>query len=827
VRDVRALPRGRHPLIGGKVVGIVDPWVPRYEGFDPATEGRREALCTLGNGYLATRGALPEASADGVHYPGTYAAGCYNRLTDQVDGQPVENESLVNLPNWLVLAVAPADGLSTDGPPGSPEPPESPESPAADLVEHCLELDLKRGVLVRRSLLRHGDGRETRIVQRRFVHMAQPHLCGLHTTVVPSWSGQLRLRSALDGTVTNSGVARYRDLSGRHLRARRTERTGPDTVLLEVETTQSAIRIAEAARTRVTRGGQPVPARTETVEAPGWIGQDLTIDVAEGDEIAVEKLVAVYTSRDPAVSDPALEAVDWLGASGGFEELLAEHVTAWSLLWRRFDVRLPADGRLPRVALATRLHEFHLMQTLSVHSAQLDVGVPARGLHGEAYRGHVLWDELFVLPLLNLRLPAVARALLGYRYRRLPWARRAAREDGHRGAMFPWQSGSDGREESQRLHLNPLSGRWETDPTRLERHVGLAVAYNVWQYYQATGDRLFLADQGAEMVGEVARFFGDLATYDPGRGRFVIRGVMGPDEFHSGYPDRPEPGIDNNAYTNVLAVWTLRRALEILRMLPRRRREELVETLGLTDAVTEHWRHLTKRMYVPFQADGAISQFDGYDRLAELDWDAYRAHYGDLQRLDRVLSAERDNVNRYQVSKQADVLMLFYLLSAEELDEILTGLGYSPDAEMIPRTIDYYLARTCHGSTLSAVVHAWVLARANRGQAPAYLARALDSDITDIQGGTTAEGIHLAGHGRLGRPDPARLRRRRDQGRHPPSQPVLAGRSRRPGARPDLPGPRAHARGTGRWDPGARRPRYAPPDPGPLPWRDPDDQAGR
>jgi len=270
------------------------------------------------------------------------------------------------------------------------------------------------------------------------------------------------------------------------------------------------------------------------------------------------------------------------------------------------------------------------------------------------------------------------------------------------------------------------------------------VAYNVWQYYQATGDRLFLADQGAEMVGEVARFFGDLATYDPGRGRFVIRGVMGPDEFHSGYPDRPEPGIDNNAYTNVLAVWTLRRALEILRMLPRRRREELVETLGLTDAVTEHWRHLTKRMYVPFQADGAISQFDGYDRLAELDWDAYRAHYGDLQRLDRVLSAERDNVNRYQVSKQADVLMLFYLLSAEELDEILTGLGYSPDAEMIPRTIDYYLARTCHGSTLSAVVHAWVLARANRGQAPAYLARALDSDITDIQGGTTAEGIHLA-----------------------------------------------------------------------------------
>src|SRR5690606_40765563 len=101
------------------------------------------------------------------------------------------------------------------------------------------------------------------------------------------------------------------------------------------------------------------------------------------------------------------------------------------------------------------------------------------------------------------------------------------------------------------------------------------------------------------------------------------------------------------------------------------------------------------------------------------------------------------SVDDYQASKQADVLMLFYLLSADELRQLLGRLGYALPAEAIPRTIEYYLARTSHGSTLSALVHAWVLARANRAQALEHFERAVVSDLADIQGGTTAEGIHL------------------------------------------------------------------------------------
>ncbi len=148
-------------------------------------------------------------------------------------------------------------------------------------------------------------------------------------------------------------------------------------------------------------------------------------------------------------------------------------------------------------------------------------------------------------------------------------------------------------------------------------------------------------------------------------------------------------------------------------------------------------------MYVPFH-DGVISQFEGYGRLEELDWEGYRSRYGDVQRLDRILEAEGLSPNRYKLSKQADVLMLFYLLSADELRELFERLGYALTPETMAATFDYYEARSTHGSTLSAVVHSWVLARSQRERALQFFEQALISDVADVQGGTTREGIHLA-----------------------------------------------------------------------------------
>ncbi|NUT49040.1 MAG: glycoside hydrolase family 65 protein [Saccharothrix sp.] len=702
-----------------------DGWTVRYDGVDPAHEGLREALCALGNGYMVTRAADPEAVADGVHYPGTYLAGGYDRALSKVAGRQVENEDLVNVANWLPLTFRAEDGPWFAG-------------TREEFLEHSLHLDLRHGVLVRRARVRDADGHVTSLTQRRLVHMVHPHVAALETVLVPeNWSGVLTVRSGLDGRVRNSGVVRYHGLTERHTVVRRRHGVGGDTVVLETETLESRLRVAIAARTRAT--GPAGPATPRVWAEHERIGRDLAVPATAGLRIAVEKIVSVHTSRDPAIGDPLAAAVDEAAHAPDFAELLASHARRWSELWSRCRLDL---GHTPDGTLPVRLYTFHLLQTLTAHTADLDAGVPARGLHGEAYRGHVFWDELFVLPYLNLRLPDVSRGLLRYRYRRLGAARRAAADAGYRGAMFPWQSGGSGREETPDLHFNPRSNRWVADHSHLQRHVGAAVAYNVWQYYQATGDEAYLAAEGAELLVEIARFWSSIAEFDPVQRRYRIRGVVGPDEYHDGYPWSERPGLDDNAYTNVMASWVLRTARRALGLLPEYRREELADHLRLHSDETERWDHVSRRLRVCFH-DGVVSQFHRYGELAELDWEAYRAKYPDIRRLDRILEAEGDTPNRYRVSKQADVLMLSYLFTPAELGGLFAHLDYRVDADMLDRTLRYYLDRTAHGSTLSAVVHAWVLARADRAASSRFLREAITADVYDIQGGSTREGIHL------------------------------------------------------------------------------------
>jgi trehalose/maltose hydrolase-like predicted phosphorylase len=350
---------------------------------------------------------------------------------------------------------------------------------------------------------------------------------------------------------------------------------------------------------------------------------------------------------------------------------------------------------------------------------------------------------LFIFPFFNYRLPEITRALLTYRHRRLGEARAAARTAGYKGAMFPWQSGSDGQEETNSFNLNPRSERWVPDYSFLQRHVGSAIAYNVWQYFQVTRDIEFLRFHGAELMLEIAHFWSSIATFNEQRERYEIRGVMGPDEFHDGYPDAAAPGLNNNAYTNVMAVWVLCRAKEALDLLSATHRAALMTRLGISPKELDRWDDISRRMYVPFHDDGIISQFEGYGVLHELDWEKYRRRYDNIQRLDLILEAENDSPNRYKLSKQADVVMLFYLFSSEELGEQFTRLGYPLGDDTIPKNISYYAARTSHGSTLCRVVYAWVLARSDRPSSMAFFAEALQSDVTDIQHGTTSEGVHL------------------------------------------------------------------------------------
>jgi trehalose/maltose hydrolase-like predicted phosphorylase len=714
-------------MLGKENVNAALEWTFAYDSFDPDEEGLREALTSTGNGYFCSRGAAEWADADDVHYPGTYMHGGYNRETTIMAGRPVLNEDLVNLPNWLVLRLQIGDELIN--------------LTEVELLSYRHELDVRNATLVRAMRFRDRAGRETTLLGRRFVSIADMHQGAIEWTITPeNWSGKVLVISALDGRVMNRGVARYRQLEGRHLEPDLTRAIGPDVIALRARTRQSHIYIAEAARTRVYGEHEVVSVGRDLYQTDNYIQETLTFDAIENSPVRVEKMVALYSSRDHAINEPLDNAIKAVVRYEPFAAAFDHHARAWDELWSVCDVRIPKDSR---VQLLVRLHISHVLQVCSPHTADLDAGVPARGLNGEAYRGHVFWDELYIYPFLDFRLPEITRELLMYRYRRLDEARAAAKEVGYRGAMYPWQSGSDGKEETQVVHLNPRSGRWDRDLSHNQRHVNAAIFYNIWRYYQATEDYEFLLGYGAEMMLEIARFWSSIAKFNPDRGRYEIHGVMGPDEFHEKYPDSEEEGLSNNAYTNVMVAWICEMALEVIERLPERARRSLCAKIGLTENEVQSWRDMSHRMFVPFHDSGIISQFEGYEELEELDWEFYRAKYVNIQRLDRILRAEGDTPDRYKLSKQADALMLFFMFGEEELRRIFDRLGYAYTPDTARKNIAYYEPRTTHGSTLSFVVHAAILADLDPKSSWDMFTTALESDVSDIQGGTTKEGIHM------------------------------------------------------------------------------------
>ena len=711
-------------------------WTLAYDGFEPEEERLREALTSVGNGYFCTRGSFSWTGADDVHYPGTYTHGGFNRETTIMAGVPVLNEDLVNLPNWLLLEMR-IEGEEAVG------------DDNVELLSYRHELDVRNAVLKRTIRIRDRAGRETTLETRRFVSMAEKHLGAMEWKITPeNWSGKVQIVSALDGRVTNRGVERYQDLSGRHLDPVATHTSSPhvvdtpgrDVIALEARTRQSRIYVAEAARTRVYGEGGKLDVGRSLYRMEDYVHEVLSFEVEEKTPVRVEKMVAFYTSRDRAINEPLANAMKAAGRYGTFEESLRLHARAWESLWDLCDVQVLGNEEVQRLL---RIHIYHILSVCSPHTSDLDAGIPARGLNGEAYRGHIFWDELYIYPFLNFRLPKITRGALMYRYRRLGEARATAKESGYEGAMFPWQSGSDGQEETQKVHLNPNSGKWEPDLSHNQRHINAAIFYNIWHYYQATGDLEFLLDNGAEMLLEITRFWASIAHFNSERDRYEIHGVMGPDEFHEKYPGAEEGGLNNNAYTNVMVAWMAETALEVLNLLPERRREALRAEIELADDEIELWEEMSHKMFVSFHDDGIISQFEGYEDLEELDWDHYREEYGKIQRLDRILKAEGDDPDKYKLAKQPDVLMLFFLFPLDELEHIFERMGYEFGPDTLRKNVEYYEPRTTHGSTLSFVVHAHVLADFDPEASWEMYQTALNSDVGDVQGGTTGEGIHM------------------------------------------------------------------------------------
>lgn len=700
-------------------------WTIAYDEYIPGKEATRETLLTVGNGYFATRGAFEECQDNGVNYPGTYMAGLFNRLDSKVAERIITNEDFVNCPNWLPIQVG-LEGEWCD-----------PNS--SSVQELTRSLDFRTGTLKKCMSYVGPNGVGLNIRSTRFVSMANRHLACLVYEVTPEREVTLDIRSALDASVTNNGVERYRQLESLHWQG---QTAGAEEALLWITatTTQSQTEIAEVASHRILVDQGLHTADWEYQFKDNLASLTTKISLKAGQTVRIEKIVAVCTSRED--NTPLAMAKSLLQPNLVADTISLANNQAWKKLWKKVDIKIDGD-RLAQKIL--RLHAYHLLVTASENALELDVAIPARGLHGEAYRGHIFWDEVFILPWFNLHLPEVSKESLIYRFNRLPAARAYAKEHGYKGAMFPWQSGSDGSEETQVVHLNPLSGKWGPDYSSFQRHVSLAIAFNTWQYCHMAGDSEFWLNQGAELFLDICSFWSSKAQFSEDTGRYHIKNVMGPNEFHEHAKNCDGGGLVDNAYTNILTSWTLDKGVELFASLPPERAALLKQQLGITENEVSRWSDISKKLNIVIKGE-VIAHFDGFFELGNLDFEDYKTRYGNIYRMDRLLKKEGKSPDDYQVSKQADTLMAFFLLGSRGVYETLQRLGYAEQVSenFLRKNYDYYLPITTHGSTLSRIAHANIAQLMGDGALSFELyTDALFSDFNDVQGGTTGEGIHV------------------------------------------------------------------------------------
>jgi trehalose/maltose hydrolase-like predicted phosphorylase len=567
---------------------------------------------------------------------------------------------------------------------------------AARWRTHRRTLDMHDAILHGETVYRMGEDRRTRVRTRRCASAADLHLLLQEITVcLENYSGVVELGGSLADP----------DVAANHPHLTLLDAREPDSgpQVLRFVTQASGFEVCLAARTRlIGRSADRVRRRV-----PASIGETLTF----------RRYVAVYTSRD--ASDPMRAATEHVGALewDDFETALAAHAARWHATWERADVRIPGS---PATEQALRFHAYHLVSTAD-HDPRVSVG--ARALSGRAYEGHVFWDvEIFMLPFYLHTCPEVVRSLLLYRYHTLDGARRRAREMGYRGACYAWESTVTGEDVTPRTIRLKTTGREIPIFTGTQQvHVSAGVAHGVWRYWEATGDREFLRDAGAEILAETARFWVSRCTR--GARHLHIREVVGPDEYHH--------SVDDNAYTNWLARFNLEQAVRVLRWLQRELPDSwqaLAERCAFDSEEIDEWAAAARDLYCPGpNADGVIEQFAGFFALDRYPLPKEERFKAPISRL-----FDWDRINRLQLIKQADVLMLLHLF---------------PDA--FPRSVlaanyRYYEPLTDHGSSLSPAIHAALAARLGLHEdAQRYWRQSLWLDLSNVMGNSTL-GVHPA-----------------------------------------------------------------------------------
>ncbi|MBC1331778.1 glycoside hydrolase family 65 protein [Listeria booriae] len=631
------------------------------------------SLMTTGNGYLGIRAAFEEDYPEQTR--GMFVAGIYNRAQGQV------SSDLVNLPDvtqfWMEL-----DGVIFS-------------LFSGQVSEFRRELDLATGELLRELVWEHPNGKRFGLCFKRFVSKKKLHTV-YSKVAVTCLTGEatVRIRTGIDGQQTNFGT--------QHL-VEHSLRVFSETWMQgEYTTTQSEQRIAVTSMI-----SQPGSFAAKNRQLLVTVNQELT----ENQPFSVEKVSVVATSLE--TENPAEFGLLQIREAKSYDEALTESQNAWEKFWQDYRVTVSSKNDFDQLALD--FAAYHLEVMTPSHDERFSVG--AKGLTGEGYKGHVFWDtEIFIAPFHLYNHPEKARKLLRYRYLHLEQARDKAAKNGYQGALFPWESAFSGEEETPEFAaINVRTGKRQKVASAIaEHHIVADVAHAVVSYYEASQDELFMENEGLKILQDTARFWLSRAVLRDGK--YVILDVIGPDEYTE--------HVDNNAYTNYLAHENVYQTLRFMSKYGQKH-----------TAFYDLCEAFLRKIYLPQpNADKVIPQDDTFLSKPEIDLTGYKEKQGSQAIL---LDYSRAEVNEMQILKQADVVMLLYLMPNL----------FSQD--IVSHNLDYYEQHTIHDSSLSKAIHAIVANRVGQQDlAYRFFEEACRIDLEAAPGGTD-EGVHAASLGAI------------------------------------------------------------------------------
>ena len=680
-----------------------DEWRIVEARYSERYRGRAETAFALANGYLGVRGTFDEGRPSLT--PGTYVNGFHETwpmpYAETAYGLARTGQTIVNVPDATPLRLYVDD--------------EPLYLPNARTPEYERVLDLREGVLTRDLVWSPGSGKHVRVTSTRLVSFEDRHLMAIQYVVTPldhaaavSVSSLLVNRQDTTGDRRN-GIEDPRMatvLAHRVLGCQVRRRTGLR-MLLGYRTTNSGMTLGVGVD-HVVQTDSPVRTEVRLGDDGGELV--VTVDARAGEPVTITKYATYQSSR----ASPADELVDRCARTldravvGGLDRLRTSQRLHLERFWDRADVRVDAEWQTVRTQQAIRWNLFQLAQ--ATWCAQ-GGGVPAKGLTSQAYDGHYFWDsEVYLVPFLAYTQPRLARNLLRFRYSMLDHARVRGREMSQRGALFPWRT-INGEEASANFPAGTA-----------QYHINADIAYAMRHYTLVRGDDRFLAEMAAEVLVETARLWEDLGFHGTD-GKFHIQGVTGPDEYTS--------VVNDNTYTNLMARENLRSAAETVRWMQAERPADhlaLVDTVGLQPGEVSSWEAAAEAMCIPYDDTRGIHPQDD----AFLDLEVWDLEHTPRDRFPLLLHHHPLVIYRFQVLKQADIVLAMFLLGEEF------------STEQKRRNFDYYDRLTTGDSSLSASIESIVAAEVGREeQALDYFGHALLIDLGDVSG-SNPDGVHIA-----------------------------------------------------------------------------------